>query len=88
MLLQKHDEFLLERARAMVLTLVGDITFRLFNLRDSDAKSGVAFLPGKAVLPGQRVVNPFRRTPFDQLHGTMPPYSTGSCGAHRPMVLT
>src|SRR4051812_24587856 len=53
----------------MMLFLIANIRLRLTNSRNSDAERRIAFLPGKALKLGERFMNPFRRIPFQQLHG-------------------
>jgi hypothetical protein len=48
--------------------LIVNVIGRPLNITDADGKRAVAFLPFKKTVFGKRLVNPFRRAAFDQLH--------------------
>jgi hypothetical protein len=58
--LEESDYLIPECSGPMVLLLIADIGTRLFNSRNSDAESAIAFLPGEAPQRRKGFVNPFR----------------------------
>ncbi len=69
MSIQNRPEFLDERTLAVMLWLTLNIGHRAFNIGDADAERAVSFLPREAAMLWEGVVYPFRRIPFEELHG-------------------
>ena len=50
----------------MMLSLIGDIPFDIFEIGITDRKRAVAGLPGEVLFFGKRFVNPFGRVALDE----------------------
>ena len=58
--LEQRDEFILVRMSVMMLRLIGNVTRHLWQIRMAHGEGAVSCLPGKALLTGKRVMDPFR----------------------------
>ena len=66
-LLQQHQEFLLERHFAMMLLLIADVANECVQLRHAHVERSVFFLPLEESVFREGVVNPFGGAALDQL---------------------